>query len=299
MSDYSENIKTVQIVFFSGTGGVKRIADAFKQELLNRGLGVSVVNLDFSPLNQSNSQSDEDTTSVDLVILLFPLHAFDAPDPIYEWIQNTHMEHKKVAVISVSGGGEAWPNTGCRNNCCKSLERKGFDIVYERMMCMPSNWVFRVNDHVAMLLITAIPKKANRILDDILSGKTRRTKFKMGLLRSYVTKMEKRNAKLFAHKLIIDSTCTGCGLCAGQCPVNNIEMKDRKPLFNDRCIMCFRCIYACSSHAIKSNNFMVLKNGYSLIELEKRMQGVELEPINKCCKGFFWSSMRNYLLDKD
>jgi ferredoxin len=299
MSVYSENFKTIKIVFFSGTGGVKRIADAFRQELLNRGLGVSLKDLDYSQLNKRNSQSDESTTSEDLVILLFPVHAFDAPDPIYKWIQDTHMENTKVAVISVSGGGEAWPNTGGRNNCCKALEQKGFNIVYERMMCMPSNWVSPINDHVAMWLIRVIPKKVNRILDDLLTGKTRRTKLKMGLLRSYITKMEKSNSNQFASKLIIDRTCTGCGLCAGHCPVNNIEIKDRKPLFNDRCIMCFRCIYDCPSNAIKSNNFMVLKNGYSLLEVEKRMQGVELEPIEKCCKGFLWGAVKNYLLDKD
>lgn len=291
------NIKTVKIVFFSGTGGVKRIAEAFQQELLFRGLGVSLKNLDYSLLNKS--QVDDSITSVDLVILIFPVHAFDAPDPIYKWIQHMHMESTKVAVISVSGGGEVWPNTGCRNNCCKALEQKGFDIVYDRMMCMPSNWVSCINDHFAMWLIRVIPKKVNSILDDLLTGKTRRTKFKLGLLRSYITKMEKKNTNLFAHKLVIDSTCTGCGLCAGHCPVNNIEMKDRKPVFNDRCIMCFRCIYECPSCAIKSNNFMVLKNGYSLSEVEKRMQGVELEPIEKCCKGFLWSGVKNYLLDKD
>jgi ferredoxin len=164
---------------------------------------------------------------------------------------------------------------------------------------MPSNWVSYINDHAAMWLIRVIPKKVNRILDDLLTGKTRRTKFKMGLIRSYITKMEKNNTNLFAHKLIIDSTCTGCGLCSGHCPVNNIEIKDRKPVFNDRCIMCFRCIYDCPSNAIKSNNFMVLKNGYSLSEVEKRMQGVELEPIEKCCKGILWIAVKNYLLDKD
>lgn len=81
--------------------------------------------------------------------------------------------------------------------------------------------------------------------------------------------------------------------------MNNIEMRDKTPYFKDRCVMCFRCVYACPSKAIKSKSFQVLKNGYSLSDLEKRMEGVELELVEKCCKGILWAPMRRYLLDKD
>jgi ferredoxin len=299
MSVQLESFKTVQIVFFSGTGGVKRIANSFHQELLRRGCEVGLINLDCALLNKDKSQPSEDISSADLIILLFPLHAFDAPDPIYEWIQHTRLTGKKLAVISVSGGGEAWPNTGCRNKCCRALERKGFEVVYEHMMCMPCNWVFPVNDHAAMWMIKVIPGKVNRILDDLFSGKTRRTKSGMGFFRASITQLEKRSAKRFAKGFTIDSSCTGCGWCAGHCPVNNIEMKDQRPGFKENCVMCFRCIYGCPARAIKSTSFQILKGGYSLDEVEKRMRGVELEPVEKCCKGWFWSGIRNYLLDKD
>ncbi|MGI6120570.1 MAG: hypothetical protein ACOYIB_08425 [Desulfosporosinus sp.] len=174
-----ENIKAVKIVFFSGTGGVKRIAEAFKLELLKRGLEVSLNNLDYF-LNNSNNQYKENTPLEDFVILIFPLHAFDAPNPIYDWIRHNQAEQQRIAVISVSGGGEIWPNTGCRNNCCKELEQRGFKVVYERMMCMPSNWVFPNNDHVAMWLIKVIPKKVSKIVDHLLSGIQCRTNYKMG-----------------------------------------------------------------------------------------------------------------------
>lgn len=295
----ANNIETVQIVFFSGTGGVKRIADAFKKEVIIRGIKASQNNLDSSLNNKSEGWPDEGDIHADLIILLFPLHAFDAPDPVYEWIKHAYVDSKKVAVISVSGGGEAWPNTGCRNDCCKALEQKGAIVVYDRMMCMPSNWVFPVSDHIAMWLISVIPQKVSRILDDLLDDKIRRTKFRKGFLRSYITRLEKKEAKIFAQKLIIDGTCTGCGICSMHCPVDNIDMKDQRPSFNDRCVMCFRCIYACPSRAMKSNSFMVLKKGYNLSEVEKHMRGVELEPVEKCCRGLFWRAVRNYLLDKD
>jgi ferredoxin len=60
--------------------------------------------------------------------------------------------------------------------------------------------------------------------------------------------------------------------------------------------MCFRCVYSCPNKAIKSKSFQVLKCGFNISELEKRMEGVELEPVEKCCKG---APVRKYLLDND
>lgn len=291
-------INNVMLVYFSGTGGTERIVNAFENELLKRDCIVSKVVLDYSK-QASSDDPDSLLKSCDLVILLFPVHAFDAPLPIYHWIEKVNVANKKIAVLSVSGGGEAWPNTGCRNNCCKALEEKGFDIIYEKMMVMPSNWVFNVNDHKSMWLIKVIPDKVSQILDSIFQGKIRRTHFKKGFLQKYITKLEKDNANKFAEDLKIDNNCFSCGSCAKCCPVNNIEIVDKKPVFKDKCVMCFRCIYACPSKAIKSNNFMVLKSGYNLKDVETRMKGIQLPPIEKCFKGIMWKAVKNYLLDKD
>lgn len=294
-----EKENKIQLVFFSGTGGVKRIADTFDQQLMNRGVSVIKTNLDCSEMAKNNLATAGRIINPDLIILIYPLHAFDAPTPIYDWVEQTSLVKSRIAVISVSGGGEGWPNTGCRNHLCKVLEQKGCSVVYDRMMCMPCNWVFKTNDHAAMWQLRVIPMKVNQILDDLLADKLRRTNFKMGSLRAIITKLEKKEAYKFAKDIKINASCTGCGWCASHCPVNNIEMKDNRPYFKEHCVMCFRCVYACPCKAIESKSFQVLKSGFSLTDLEKRMEGVTLEPVEKCCKGFLWASIRNYLLDID
>jgi formate hydrogenlyase subunit 6/NADH:ubiquinone oxidoreductase subunit I len=82
--------------------------------------------------------------------------------------------------------------------------------------------------------------------------------------------------------------------------MSNIEIPEQfsKPRFSDRCIICTRCVYGCPAHAIKVGGFGILKSGFDLDAVEQRMKGKELEPLEKCCKGWFYKGVRDYLLDK-
>lgn len=299
MNSMDDRIRNVHLVYFSGTGGTRRVANAFRTELLNRNLHLTINDLDRSQLSRDHYSGESALPTPDLVILVFCLHAFDAPDLVYQWISETPLSSTNIAVISVSGGGDAWPNTGCRERCCKALEDKGFIVVYDRMMCMPSNWVFPVSDHAAMRMINAIPDKVNLILNDLLAGVVRRSHHRMTTFRSMIGRLEKQNTSEFPRELKVTDACSGCGLCARGCPTNNIDLVEQRPTFHHNCIMCFRCIYACPSKAITTNNFMVLKGGFNLDALEKRMQGVELEPVEKCCPGILFKAVRDYLIDPD
>ena len=54
----------------------------------------------------------------------------------------------------------------------------------------------------------------------------------------------------YSTKLKISDACIGCGYCAMNCPVGNLNVVDGKAVSNDRCTMCYRCISACPQKAI-------------------------------------------------
>ncbi|MBT7311498.1 4Fe-4S binding protein, partial [bacterium] len=51
---------------------------------------------------------------------------------------------------------------------------------------------------------------------------------------------------------VIEENCTGCTLCAKDCPVNAIEGKAKEIHFIDQelCVKCGKCITSCNFNAI-------------------------------------------------
>ena len=50
----------------------------------------------------------------------------------------------------------------------------------------------------------------------------------------------------------VDNTCIGCGLCAKKCPVQAIEIQNKRPVWiKDKCVMCLGCLHSCPKFAIQ------------------------------------------------
>ena len=59
--------------------------------------------------------------------------------------------------------------------------------------------------------------------------------------------------KLFVSAKAFKSTdgCIGCGKCASVCPLENITMRDKKPVWKADCTHCMACINLCPKDAIE------------------------------------------------
>lgn len=284
----------VKIAYFSGTGSTARAAATLEKELIDRGLSVIK-----SEIRAGNTLSDD---KEDLLILLFAVHAFNAPGAVYKWIDSLPENNRSVpaAVISISGGGEMTPNTACRVSSIRKLEKKNYMVVYEKMMVMPSNWVVKTDDGLAIRLLEILPLKVKRIADDLLEGVVRRTRPKLiDRIFSKIGETEKKGARFFGQKIRVNRNCNGCGWCAKKCPANNIKMSNNRPIFGRECFLCLRCIYGCPNNALEAGifKFIVLKEGYNLKDIEKKMKGIKPAQVENLAKGYLWKGVREYLLE--
>lgn len=287
-------IRKVHIVYFSGTGGTARVAGSLEKVLHDRKIEVCKTEL--------TTRYDTDR-SADLLVLLFPVHAFNAPKPVDEWIAlSPTVKSRPAAVISVSAGGDIRPNIACRVNVIEQLEAKGYDVCYESMLVMPSNVFKAYDDKLSAMLLRALPHKAERIGNDLLSGIRKRTQahFIDKLISRFGALEKKYGGKSFGSKLKANINCNGCSWCAKHCPRGNITMQNGRPCFGRNCVICLRCVYGCPQKAIISGiKFIILKEGYDLKAIEEHMKRKKAGPISKIPKGLASAGVRKYLKEKN
>lgn len=295
-------MKKILLVYFSGTGGTKLVADQFEDSFTESGCQVIKHSLDLQVFKNNRDHYPEIVQEIDQIILIYAVHAMDAPEPVYEWIQAMPKDGKiPIAVISISGGGEIWPNTSCRVAVINALEAKGYPVPYENMMVMPSNWITPGDEHVVMHLLNKMPQKVMAIVAAVQAGEKRRSGFKLSTrILMPLSNIEKKQAKVFGNKLKVLEQCNGCGWCEKNCPRENIFIKDKTPVFANSCIMCLRCIYGCPKKAIfaKRASFVVIKRGFDLKAVKEKMGTVVLSPVDECCKGLVWLGVKRYLKEK-
>ena len=114
--DTYNKLNEVDIVYFSGTGGTKRIAEQFAITFAKHGVKVKCHEICYKNIYKYQKS--------DMLIMLYPVYALNAPKPIYNFIKNLpSVKQTPSTVISVSGGGEITPNKASRLHCIRRLEK--------------------------------------------------------------------------------------------------------------------------------------------------------------------------------
>jgi ferredoxin len=263
--------KNISIIYFSGTGGTEKAAFLAKEYLVEKNKTVEIQSLNKNYLINAKISIE----STDLIILLYPVYAFDAPQIIYDWCKVLPKGKKvPVVIVSVSGGGEIWLNNACRVGIINKLRKRNFFVIYEKMIEMPSNFIVETPEEKALFLIKELPKKIKTIINEVLFEKKMQRKPEFGgRIITFIFKVEKILIWILGKSLKINWNCSKCNLCINNCPKNNIVYNKSKIQFENHCEGCLKCIYNCPNKAIYSKifSFVFLKNGYSIKSYEEKI----------------------------
>jgi ferredoxin/flavodoxin len=283
------------IVYFSGTGGTALAAETLSASLRGKGAQTRVSEIFHGRLPQAEPG--------ERLVVMFPVYAGDAPSPVTRWIATLNWaQGGKAAVIAVSGGGEMTPNTASRVKTIRRLEQRGYRVIGEYMLCMPSNLIVPTPEATALRLLRALPEQCGRIADEILTDTPNRKRplRKDRIILPFFA-AEKAGSKLFGKTLKANGACTACGLCAERCPQGNIRMRNGKPAFGWRCALCLRCVYACPQRAIQTGmpvlKRAVFADGFDLQALRRKAEA-QPEALSGAAdeqSGGIWDGVAAYL----
>lgn len=246
------------ILYFSATGNTEFIA----QELAKR-LDDECVNL----LDRVKKQDYSVLHSEKPFIICAPVYVCEMPMFMAKYLKKqTFTGCRDVYFLFTSGG-----YCGIAGVLAKSMfKKKKMNFHGYAEFKMPRNYV--ANDHYPMQPKDEIEKRildAYKQLDGVAStirsGGTL-TARKVALWEILVTVPFTPvwcKFKLTAKDFYSTDKCIGCGKCAKLCPLNNIKIENKKPVWGDQCTHCMACIGNCPTRAIEYGTISQAKDPYN------------------------------------
>ena len=287
--------KSVGLFYFSGTGNTQVVTELLTKALEQHGARVETARIEHVLQGKTRFEPE----AYDLVGIGHPIHGFDVPRIVYDFVDALPPVEGKRTFIFKTAGDFISVNNGASKTAIKRLRRKGYDVFYDRIVCMPSNWSMKYADEFSKQLCYVAIAKAEHMAGEVLAGRER----KLGInpLLRWITKLTSRGedlgARLFGRMLTVSDACVDCGICVDNCPTVNIRRKDGKITFGYNCVFCMRCIYACPQQAItpRFGKFCVIKDGYDIRSI---INNPDLEGnfVTEKTSGFyrhFWRYIRN------
>lgn len=233
------------IIYFSATGNCKfvaqKIADATNDYI------ISMTELE----NEINLSENENLGIVS------PTYYWGLPSYVDEFMEKIQVKGNKNSYIYyVATYGTTCGQTGIFMQ--NYINKNGLILDAKYSVKMPDNWtvIFDLSDKkkVAKINEKELPQ-INSIISHVKNhdtGDFMKSKVPMFAVKLWKTKYEKDRRTYHLH---VNDDCISCGLCARNCPINVIEMKNKKPIWvKEQCVMCLKCLHHCPKFAIQYDN---------------------------------------------
>ncbi len=246
------------VLYFSATGNTEYIA----QEVAKR-LNDECINL----LDRVKNNIHDVLHSDRPFIICAPVYVCEMPRFMSKYLKNqTFTGSKDVYFIFTSGG-----YCGISGQLAKSIFRKKkMNYRGHAEFKMPRNYV--ANDSYPMLSKEEVEERIlqsydqiSTVVADIQSGNNLTARH-IFLFESIITIPFNPvwcKLKLRAKDFFATDKCVGCGKCVKLCPLNNITLENKKPVWQDNCTHCMACIGNCPTRAIEYGSITQKKEPYN------------------------------------
>jgi len=250
----------------SGTGNSFRVATWMAEAAAQRGVRVRV-----SPMERGCPSSEIKAAEGYLVGLVLPTHGFTTPWLALRFALRMPCRRGTHAFVVATRAGSKLGSVFVPGVMGTSayllalvLTLKGYDVRGVAGVDMPSNWMTvhpGFSRESAEAIIARARPKALSFIEAILADERRFAGFgdlAVGIVFLPISFAYLVGGRFFLSKLFFASErCTGCGICARNCPAQAIRMwgrKRRRPYWTLSCESCMRCMAFCPEGAVEASH---------------------------------------------
>ena len=207
-------------------------------------------------MNLNDRIKASDTSLVETgerVIIVTPTYAWRIPRVVRDWLRKTELRGAKQAWFVMTCGSEIGNADKYNRVLCAE---KAISCMGTTQIVMPENYIAMFSapqaDEARQIVAKAEPDidraiaaiqanqpfapTRNKLYDRFMSGPVNPIFYKFCVK---------------ADAFTVSDTCIGCGQCAKRCPMNNVTLKDGKPVWGKACTHCMACICYCPVSAIE------------------------------------------------
>ena len=248
------------ILWYSGCGNSRFVADQLSLKL-------SDSNMVFIP-DAARENKTLEFSQDEALGIVFPVYSWSVPKLVSEFLRKARITGKPSYIFAACTCGD---ETGLTiKHLKKDLAKQGLTLDAFFSFQMPETYINlpgfkldtpekekqKIDGTKAKLedTVKLIQQRAKGNFDQLKGGSS--------FLKSNILKPLFYGLLITDRKFNVSDECISCGICAKNCPLQNITMENGRPKWNGHCTNCMSCYHRCPKNAINFGKASLGKGQY-------------------------------------
>jgi ferredoxin/flavodoxin len=231
------------LFYFSGTGNSLQVC---------RDLAKELGNTEITPISKVVGNNPD--FSADRIGIVFPVYMFGMPLIVKKFLEELNADKGRY-IFAVATCGAKAGNT--LRQADQLLKRRGLILAAGFIIRMPGNYTPLYGALPVKKQQKLFDRESNRIKEIaciIKNNNQHRIERDAFLVRGIFSVLYKKMSPLIPvmdKEFWVDEKCIHCGICVKVCPVKNVKLVNRAPVWMHHCQQCFACLQWCPVEAIQ------------------------------------------------
>lgn len=236
------------ILYFSGTGNTKFIANKISEEFIKNGCEIDIHSIE--------EKIDLNNFTYDYLILGFPKYFEYVPQNFIEYLEDNLYDSSKEVKTMIFSTGKDRAKTYF-DELEKKLLVKNYKVIVTKNFQMPDSYTLSkgykkiTRKDLREIFDSSLSEIKDTVVNFLTDNYVKEEVNELtATIYKTINKFKTKDLYKNSLKFSVNSNCDECNLCVNACPTKNIENIGGYIKFRDNCIMCCRCVNACPKNAV-------------------------------------------------